>query len=387
MVETLGLRTAIALLGSACALTIGCGRGLRAGVDAEWVHDAGWVQDTVFSDTGAASCAPVATSPCLPGPSEPTSLGLLGDILNVYGLAPAGEQVFVGVAVAPMEAFQGRIVQISLGTREASVFDLPGAMPLEMQVQAGALFYAPSSSDPASSSGYVAPKVTRLDLQTGETRELQNPDGFSSPTIGPLTGNAKAEIFWGLSEGERLAIAKWDPCTRETALLIEGQDVVSLFADASTLFWQAPKDGRASGRIAFWSMPITGGPVSLLLEIAGMSWNGPGLLAIDDEDLYYLVDNDPIRSGILAMPKQGGESRTVIPNAWPLRMDSSTIDDTHIYWTGSEEQETLRRTPKRGGPNESLWSVPIRWIQAVAVDACNVYWVAANPYEVFFRAK
>lgn len=375
----------IALLGSACALTIGCGRGLRAGVDAQWVHDAGWVQDTVSSDTGAASCAPVATSPCLPGPSEPTSLGLLGDILNVYGLAPAGGQVFV--AVEPMEAFQGRIVQISLGTREANVFDLPGAMPLEMQVQAGALFYAPSASDPASSSGYVAPKVTRRDLQTGETRELQNPDGFSSPTLWPLTGNAKAEIFWGLSEGERLAIAKWNPCTRETALLIEGQDVVSLFADASTLFWQAPKDGRASGRIAFWSMPITGGPVSLLLEIAGMSWNGPGLLAIDDEDLYYLIDNDPIRSGILAMPKQGGESRTVIPDAWPLRMDSSTIDDTHIYWTGSEEQETLRRTPKRGGPTESLWSVPIRSIQAVAVDACNVYWVAANPFEVFFRAK
>lgn len=375
----------IALLGSACALTIGCGRGLRAGVDAQWVHDAGWVQDTVSSDTGAASCAPVATSPCLPGPSEPTSLGLLWDILNVYGLAPAGGQVFV--AVEPMQAFQGCIVQISLGTREANVFDLPGAMPLEMQVQAGALFYAPSSSDPASSLGYVAPKVTRWDLQTGETRELQNPDGFSSPTIWPLTGNAKAEIFWGLSEGERLAIAKWDPCTRETALLIEGQDVVSLFADASTLFWQAPKDGRASGRIAFWSMPITGGPVSLLLEIAGMSWNGPGLLAIDDEDLYYLIDNDPIRSGILAMPKQGGESRTVIPDAWPLRMDSSTIDDTHIYWTGSEEQETLRRTPKRGGPTESLWSVPIRSIQAVAVDACNVYWVAANPFEVFFRAK
>ena len=59
----------------------------------------------------------------------------------------------------------------------------------------------------------------------------------------------------------------------------------------------------------------------------------------------------------------------------------------HVDWTGFEEQETLRRTPKRGGPTESLWSVPIRWIQAVAVDACNVYWVAANPYEVFFRAK
>jgi hypothetical protein len=44
--------------------------------------------------------------------------------------------------------------------------------------------------------------------------------------------------------------------------------------------------------------------------------------------------------------------------------------------------------PKQGGPTESLWSNPSDGhIQAVAVDACNVYWFAVNPQTLRYRAK
>jgi hypothetical protein len=77
----------------------------------------------------------------------------------------------------------------------------------------------------------------------------------------------------------------------------------------------------------------------------------------------------------------------VIPDADPFWLDSSTVDDTHIYWVGFDDQYTLRRTPKQGGKTESLWTDSRRPIQALTADACNVYWIPANPPEIYYRAK
>jgi hypothetical protein len=90
----------------------------------------------------------------------------------------------------------------------------------------------------------------------------------------------------------------------------------------------------------------------------------------------------------MAMPKDGGESQTVVPEAKPLMFSSRSIDDSHVYWTEQSDQATIRRIPKTGsGDSEIFWSADSRWVADIAVDACNVYWTAYNPTEILVRAQ
>jgi hypothetical protein len=90
---------------------------------------------------------------------------------------------------------------------------------------------------------------------------------------------------------------------------------------------------------------------------------------MDEQKLYF---HDP-NSGLWAMPKTGGDRQLVIPTKDSLLLDSSTIDDTHIYHVDSADPSSLLRTPKWGGPIESRWGAANRPIRAVTVDASNVY--------------
>jgi hypothetical protein len=113
--------------------------------------------------------------------------------------------------------------------------------------------------------------------------------------------------------------------------------------------------------------------------------NGPRtLIGIDDKALYYLSYGDPA-AGILAMPKSGGDGHTVVSDAQPII--GPYFDDTSLYWVDQADGAAVRRAPKVGGPTEILWSASGRWIQELTVDDCNVYWVADDPFEVFYRAK
>jgi hypothetical protein len=104
---------------------------------------------------------------------------------------------------------------------------------------------------------------------------------------------------------------------------------------------------------------------------------------MDDERLYY---RDP-NLGVMSMTKQGGDRKTALRWAKPLLFDSSTIDASNIYWVDADTPSSLLRTSKDRGTTETLWLVTGRTIQAVAVDACNVYWVVSNPQEIYYRGK
>jgi hypothetical protein len=337
----------------------------------------------------------VPTPPsCLPGPSIPTQLAAYDKTWTVHAIASSGEQVFIASSIGNDTSAQGRIARISLSTlvmdtHELSTYAHRG-QPLGLLYQAGTVIYRPSFYNPSIPDERYAPNVERWDLQAGTSGNLPNPTNFDRPNLSALTGNSKGEVFWSVADGDHKAIAKWDPCTANTEVLVEGPDAVMLLADDSTVYWQEPKGGRlnAFGGFAWvYSMPNSaGGAKSLLLDVAADSWNTPVLLAIDDGRLYYLSGTAP-RLSLEAIPKQGGAKQSVSPVANPLWLDRSTIDDTHIYWVESDDTITLRRTPKQGGTTETLWSTIGRPIQAITADACNVYWVATNPQEIYYRAK
>jgi hypothetical protein len=343
------------------------------------------------SATFDAGCVPPPAPSCVPGPATATVLNTYDNSWDVVGLATSGEHLFIATNNNDRTSAQeqGRITRIALRTKAMDTQEVSGD-PIGLRYAAGAAIYRPATRDPNTTWDFYAPTVTRWSLQTGETATLPNPTDFPSSSLGPLAGNGKGEVFWSLSQDGRTAIAKWDPCTGKSSVLLAGRDAVTMFADDTSVYWHEPKGGRGAdfaGHTLLYAMPTTAGATpTLLVDETMYSWNGPGLLAIDRESLYYLDDMAP-HLGVLAVPKRGGDKHSVIPDADPLRLDSSTIDDTHIYWVGFDDQSTLRRTSKQGGATESVWSMDKRLIQVVAVDACNVYWVASNPTETFYRAK
>lgn len=340
--------------------------------------------------TSDAGCAPVAAPACVPGPGAATVIGGYDSTWNVVGLATSGEQLFLATSNGDSTWLRGRIVRMSLRSGTTVTYAIDGS-PSGLRYQAQAVTYRPAFYNPSDPFEFYAPTVVRWDLQTDAIADLPNPPDFPPSDSGPLAVNAKGEIFWSMRQSARTAIVRWDPCTGQTDLLIADHDAVELFADDAAVYWQEPKGGRGAafaGHTLLYRLPTTQGAApSVLVDEAMDSWNGPGLLAMDDQRLYYRADLEP-QHGVQAIPKHGGGSpQYVIPDADPLRLDSSTIDDVHIYWVGFDDQDTLRRMPKQGGATESVWTGTGRPIQAVAVDACNVYWIATNPPAVYYRAK
>lgn len=69
----------------------------------------------------------------------------------------------------------------------------------------------------------------------------------------------------------------------------------------------------------------------------------------------------------------------------PLHVE---VDGPYVHWWTVASQHVLLRASTGGGPAETLWSTDSgRFIQAMALDECNVYWLAADPSEIYFRAK
>jgi hypothetical protein len=322
------------------------------------------------------------TLPCTPEPQKPTSLGLLGGDLHGSGIALLGDRLFVGVE--DRVSLDGQIVGVSLSTGAITTFPLGSNIPVSLTARQDALFYAQGAVEANSSSDGWAityTRVARLDLQTGQVSLFDNPPDFVSPMVGTVVGNANGDIFWVVSDGwgPPSVLMGWDPSTGAAKTVLPAGQIVDVWTDPSTLYWRSVNEAN---HVVLLSMPIGGGPVSVLVEWLDPAVDVPGLLGMDDEHLYYARFDD-IPSGIMAMPKAGGEGKTIVPNVQPT---IHAMDDTHIYWVNNGEVP-LYRAPKNGGEVETVWDVPNRWVRDLAVDACNIYWTVLNPPELYTRAK
>jgi hypothetical protein len=322
------------------------------------------------------------TLPCTAAPQEPTSLGLLGGDLPGSGIALLGDRIFVGVE--DRVSLDGQIVGVSLNTGATTTFPLGSNIPVSLTARQDALFYAQGAVEANSSSGGWAityTHVARLDLQTGQVSLFDNPPDFVSPMVGTVVGNANGDIFWVVSDGwgPPSVLMGWDPSTGTAKTLLPPGQIMDVWTDPSTLYWRSVNEAN---HVVLLSMPVGGGPVSVLVEWLDPVANVPGLLGMDDEQLYCTKYGD-IPSGIIAMPKAGGEGKTIVPNVDPTL---HAMDDTHIYWVNNGEV-ALYRAPKNGGAVETVWDVPNRWVMDLAVDACNIYWTVLNPSELYARAR
>ena len=322
-------------------------------------------------DVGAAAL------PCTLAPRTPTSLGDLEGTLLGSGIALVGDRVFVGVN-APDVPLEGQIVGFSLSTGARTIFRLGGNIPAQLTGRGEALFYSQGAID----NGYINyTHVARLDLQTGQVSLFDNPPDLATSMVQSVVGNANGDIFWVVSgRGTPQVLMGWDPSTDTANTLLRAGSIAGLLADTATLYWM--DDSRANG-VAFLSMPVGGGPTSVVESFVSIS-DWPSLLAVDDEHLYYTILSDT-PPGIMAMPKTGGAGKTIVPNAQPAIY---AIDDTHIYWVNyGDYGEAIYRAPKDGGDVETVWASRSRRVMDLAVDACNIYWTANNEVDIYARAK
>jgi hypothetical protein len=345
--------------------------------------------DAGGGSTARAGCRTAPEPVCVPGPSRATRLTAHDEVWRITQLASSGEALFVASTFSQDLSWRGRLTTIALQTMAIDTLEIKGSIE-GLHYQAQSVLYRPAFYNPSDPLNY-SPALVLWDLQTGKESTLPNPKGIDSASSYALASNSKGEIFWGPSEGYagptqgKIGIAKWDPCTEKTEHVLEDREVLVLLAEESTIYWQEVT-GRKEiypYRIRLYSMPTTGGTPSLLLEVTRNNWLEPVLLAMDDERLYY---RDP-NLGVMSMTKQGGDRKTALRWAKPLLFDSSTIDASNIYWVDADTPSSLLRTSKDRGTTETLWLVTGRTIQAVAVDACNVYWVVSNPQEIYYRGK
>jgi hypothetical protein len=388
------------VLGVGLSLVVGCGRTDLFGtnVDADWPGATSGTRDavaidlaTAYRDGGARaeskpsvpSCAPKVPWSCVPGTKVGTSLALLDDLGTAFDILSFGDRVIVnGVLARTMdEGPQGRFEIVSVASRTVTRRDVQDGVPgLDMLAAGPAVVHRLGSSQRMADGTWQVTydKIVRWDLETDLSIELPLPDGMS--LYRPLlAANDTGEIFWTGFSNFRDGIAMWDPCTRASTLVLGDLMVEFLFADTSAVYWLG--EGPSSSTDSISSLPIGGGPISQS-RISGRGT--PDRMWMDDSGVYYTREWEP-GPGISVMPKTGGAGHTVIPNV-TLGV-GLVFDDASIYWSDDSDNSTLRRTAKSGGPSEILWSSPNRWLQAIAVDDCNVYWVVSNPFELFYRAR
>jgi len=433
------LGTALAMLGTGISLAAGCGRSalLKENVDASQPEDTRHIADAAapdlaearrdadarrLDDAASADLAevrrdadarrpddvavadlaerrrdadagrdlasaeiPSADSSCVPGPHDPRSLALLDDLGSVFGIASFGDRLVVGGLIAQSTDVlpRGRLLSISVEHGERTNYDPEDGIPKDLQAAGLAVVYKPGVPQAYPDDWrFNFTRVVRWDPVTDERLELAQPPSFALADALPLATNAKGDVFWiAVGSGES-AIAWWDPKTRKTSLSISAPSIVHVLADEANLYW---KGSDETGHVTLTSTPIAGGAKSILYRSSSTSWTGtPEMVGLDDVSLYYKYSDEP-EVGIMAMPKQGGSGQTVVPAATPSL--PLCIDETHVYWAEEADKNSIRRAAKADGRVELVWSAPDRWIHAMTSDACNVYWIAANPFEVFYRGK
>lgn len=366
------------------AWAVACGRSPLLVTDNVSV-DAGAVRDSAAERDTTARELPPSSASCVPGPSVPTSLAVLDDFGGVLGMALIGDLVWVGgLADQPIEKTpRGRLIAVAVRDGAATKYDADNEIPQSLQATAPALVYTAGPPQPIGDNWRLdATRVVRWNLQTGEQLELAPPALFPSLDSADFATNTKGQVFWIATGSQGEAIAFWDPLTRATSLATAASNLIAVLADESRVYWKGLDN---AGHVAFSSAPITGGPPSTLYTwVSPSPADDPDLLGIDDVNLYCASPNQP---SLLALPKNGSSpGRVVIPDIM-VGDAGLRIDETHFYWAHGSDGISIRRAAKSNGRAETLSSLSGRFVQALAIDDCNVYWVVANPFEIFYRSK
>jgi hypothetical protein len=280
------------------------------------------------------------------------------------------------------------IVSVSVSTGTSETFPVGEVLPAWLTSGSDSLFYlrGKGTSMGAGSWRFDYRDVGRLNLATGQASVVDSeivPLGYS---ILSLAANPRGEVFWSMlasSIDSSAVVKRWDQASQAAVTVQTVDQPASLLADDDHLYWSGV---NAAGRTAFFSTSTSGGPVTQIQERSSDLTDVRILKAVDDQNLYFIRPNNTTK-GIFALPKGGGDSRTVVANVDPVTFGSQTIDDTHVYWVDASDQTSIQRSLKTGSGIEKIPSEGSDGIADMAVDHCNIYWLPSGKPRILVRGK
>jgi hypothetical protein len=330
---------------------------------------------------------------CVPGPAAETSLGRVpGYVGGPAVVSVSGQAVVVGNG-PPWEADLTKLPKENLLWRTSypqepgTTLTLPSYYAGDLQLFGDNLLYTQVRLTPNADGGgwsYDYPQPALYDLQTDQLTKLPLVQGIANPQVRDLRAGPNGEIFGIVQDGwGDGALIRWAPKTYAASLIAWG-NLRSLFRVGNAIYWVRRTFESPGVRFEFFSAPLTGAPVSVIHQWSGpFDGHEPDLLGVDRDSLYFSVYGD-YEGGFLAVPLGGGVAKTVVPN-----VQSSAhlaISESYIYWAVFNDTTQLLRVRKQGGPIETIWNKPTRYVGNIVVDDCNVYWTVLNPAELFIRA-
>jgi hypothetical protein len=339
-------------------------------------------------ETESESGSEARSSTCPGAVKVAETLADLGAEALPSALAVRGDRVFVGVMnqAASLDPPTGAIVAVSLSTGEKTSFSLGRHLPNQIFANSTAIFFIQGNVEQTSDGwSFAYPDVARLDLATGQVSIVDSALVDSALPIWSLIGNDSG-VFWSMLTDINGAsiIKRWDEAARTTQTVLSWDKTLPLLIDRDHFYWSELGSGLHT---LFMSMPIPSGPISQIYQSPEVFPDAPTLSAVDDQSLYYVAPASA-SAGIMAMPKNGGDSLKVVAGAQPILFGSQTIDDNDVYWVDQSDQSSIRRAPKTGGGTVETFSTnPSDAVSNLTVDGCNVYWTLGVPSRLLVKGK
>jgi len=180
--------------------------------------------------------------------------------------------------------------------------------------------------------------------------------GQNAPTDLRIVGGT---LFWrnqgGRPVGEPGVFSMPASGGKVTMLTPEAtDDLAGIAADADGVYWLAPREGKIV------KVPRGGGEPQALADSNGIS---RGMTA-DATDIYWAENG-----AVYSVPKAGGKARTVAPTDFP---DDIQTDDGFVYWY-STISGVLSRAPKAGKRASKVYADDKHTLHAFVIDGNDLF--------------
>ena len=136
--------------------------------------------------------------------------------------------------------------------------------------------------------------------------------------------------------------------------LMPGADLMAMAADATSVYWLAPRAGKVG------KVPRGGGAPEVLAETTSIVRG----MVIDDTDIFWAEDE-----AVYRVSKAGGKVQTVVAAGLP---DYLAIDGTHVYWY-SILAGVIYRAPKKGGAAAKVYADDQHTFHTFFVDGPDLF--------------
>lgn len=207
----------------------------------------------------------------------------------------------------------------------------------------------------------------------------------------------RSGVYWLSREWSATApasISRWIPATSTATELTTLENHSSIVTDGADVYyvrWDRQAAGTIELRIE--AVSAAGGVPRILRRMPYDAKLFYSVVAVDDQELYFTqqstTNGGAIGAGDLRAMKKDGSGERVVASGQNFGPVSVRIDPDYLTWTDQDAQQTIVRVRRSGGAVERIAGAPEpnRWVSALAVDRCNMYWAVENPPAIYARSR